>query len=67
MVGAMRGNHHNQEIALFVLVLIHHGVYQDVPKKLADLGHKVNYERSTILKERQSNGKGKGEKKAHMK
>jgi len=37
---AMRGNHHKQETALFVLLLIHYGVYPDVPVKLADLGHK---------------------------
>lgn len=36
----MRGNHHKQETALFVLLLIHYGVYPDVPVKLADLGHK---------------------------
>lgn len=43
MAVAVRGNHQDQDIALFVLLLTHHGIYQNILKKLADLGHEVNY------------------------
>lgn len=62
----MRGNHHDQEIALLVLLLFHHGVYEDVPMKLADLGHKVNYgmkDPGSLKKVKGiENEKGKGKK-----
>lgn len=61
LVCAMTGNHHGQEIALFILLSIHQGICRDTPKKLADLRRsELQNERSKVLRGRQKNGQPKG-------